>query len=75
MRDPNRAPIRFVMVTIFLLMLAGCQTVGSGVRSVSCEVFEPIYWNAADTRATVRQVVAHNAVGKTLCGWKPQSAK
>lgn len=58
-----------------LLLMTACQTTASGVRSVSCEVFEPIYWDAKDTRSTVRQIVAHNASGKALCGWKPKPAK
>jgi hypothetical protein len=55
-----------------MLLLTNCQTTGSGDRSVACETFKPIYWNKADTRPTIRQIVGHNATGKALCSWKPK---
>jgi hypothetical protein len=55
-----------------LLLLCGCQTDGSALPSVACTIFKPIYYSPAhDTRETARQVVAHNAVGKATCGWRP----
>ena len=34
-----------------------------------CSVAEPIYWSGLDTKPTIKQVKAHNAVGKALCMW------
>ena len=54
-------------------LLAGCVTDGGGLPSVACGVFNPItYSRQHDTRATVRQIVGHNAIGAKLCGWKPK---
>jgi hypothetical protein len=33
-------------------------------------VFRPISWADADTESTIRQVKAHNAVGREVCGWR-----
>lgn len=33
-----------------------------------CDISRPIYWSRKDTLETVKQVKAHNAVGK-ICGW------
>jgi hypothetical protein len=33
-----------------------------------CDIARPIYWSRKDTLETVKQVKAHNAVGK-ICGW------
>lgn len=55
-------------------MLGGCVTTGSYATnntSVACGSFRPIWWSRKDTTDTQKQVVAHNAVGKTLCRWKP----
>ncbi len=60
-----------ISVLVFAVALAGCQTDGAALPSVACTIFKPIGWSKADTRPTIRQVVAHNAVGKTTCGWKP----
>lgn len=55
-----------------MLLPAGCQTTASsGSPESACHAFEPITWSDKDTRPTVRQVVAHNAVGKAVCGWVP----
>lgn len=35
-----------------------------------CQIAEPIYWAAADTRKTKEQADRHNRKGKRLCGWK-----
>lgn len=52
-------------------MLAACATTtGSGATTVFCEGARPIRWSAADTDETIRQAKAHNAVGKSLCGWR-----
>ncbi|MEW6257981.1 MAG: hypothetical protein AB1592_18670 [Pseudomonadota bacterium] len=50
--------------------LGGCTTTtASGGRDVFCGAAAPIRWSLADTHETVRQVKAHNAVGRALCGW------
>ncbi len=54
--------------------LGGCATTDSFATNntnVACGSFQPIWWSRKDTTQTQKQVVAHNAVGKTLCGWKP----
>lgn len=64
--------LRATSVVLFGFFLAGCQTDGAALPSVACTIFKPIAWSKADTRPTIREVVAHNAVGKTTCGWKPK---
>lgn len=50
--------------------LAGCATTtATGATEVYCASAAPIRWSSADTDETIRQVKAHNAVGRTLCGW------
>jgi hypothetical protein len=34
-----------------------------------CQVAAPLRWSRNDTPDTIRQARAHNAAGKTLCGW------
>lgn len=59
--------------------LAACGTTGSFATNnstVACgspekPTFKPIWWSKKDTKQTQKQVVEHNAVGKTLCGWTP----
>jgi len=34
-----------------------------------CDGAKPIYWSGKDTRPTIQQVKAHNAVGKAACDW------
>lgn len=64
--------LRATSILFVGLLLAGCQTDGAALPSVACTVFKPItYSTSKDTRETVRQVVGHNATGKSLCGWKP----
>lgn len=54
------------------LLAAGCvTTTGGGETKVFCASAKPIAWSAADTDATIREVKAHNAVGRALCGWRP----
>ena len=53
---------------------ASCTTTtGSGgtdeAQRVACGVFQPIAWSRNDTDETIRAVKAHNAAGKSLCGW------
>lgn len=64
--------LRAISVLMVSLPLSGCMTDGAALPSVACTVFHPItYSKSKDTRETIRQVVGHNASGKTLCGWKP----
>jgi hypothetical protein len=60
------------LVLVFLcLAVAGCATDGASLPSFGCTVFKPItYSRKNDTRETVRQIVAHNAVGVEACGWR-----
>jgi hypothetical protein len=52
--------------------VAGCATDGVSLPSFGCQAFHPItYSRSKDTRETVRQIVAHNAVGVKSCGWMP----
>lgn len=47
-----------------------CPTKSSvTVGATFCQIAQPIYWSAKDTRRTKEQADAHNAVGKRLCGW------
>lgn len=72
--------LRVLISLSFLTLLGACVTDGEGLPNVACakdaetgryKTFAPItYSRIHDTRPTVRQIVAHNAVGKKLCGWK-----
>jgi hypothetical protein len=60
--------------TSCVLALAGVLSGCAGMpqpSNVGCTVFKPIGWSQRDTRPTVRQVVAHNAVGREVCHWRP----
>jgi predicted small lipoprotein YifL len=52
------------------LSLGGCGT--SGPVNPDCN-FRPLYLDPADvlTERTLRDIIAHNEKGETLCGWKP----
>lgn len=53
------------------LLAAGCvTTTGGGETKVFCAAARPIAWSTADTDNTIREVKAHNAVGRALCGWR-----
>ncbi len=58
------------MPIMMALTLTACAptTVGGG-SGVFCRVARPISWSVADSDQTIREVKAHNAVGRTLCGW------
>ena len=72
MRPRKLMPL--VTVLFGALTLAGCVTTGSqGTDSVvPCASLGPIQWSHEDTKATQRQVVGYNAVGKEACGSQPQ---
>ena len=52
-----------------LLGLTACQTTGSAGTRTACGSFRAIDWSKRDTLPTQKQVRAHNAVGKEICGW------
>lgn len=67
------------LLILCLIPLAGCSTVErSDIRatagvatSAACTAFTPILWSSHDTLETQQQARRHNAVGASLCGWKP----
>lgn len=62
---------RVPLLIAALLTSAGCATTtpSAAIRG-ACGAFRPISWASADTDPTIRQVKAHNAVGRELCGWR-----
>lgn len=54
-----------------LLLLTACATGGPVTIRGACDVFKPISSSVHDTKQTLVEVHAHNAVGTTVCGWKP----
>ena len=63
--------VRVLMLTGAMLTSAGCATTTpSAATRGACGAFRPISWARADTDPTIRQVKAHNAVGRELCGWR-----
>ena len=63
--------LKVVLLVCLCSVVAGCATDGVSLPSFGCTVFKPItYSRSKDTRETVRQIVAHNAVGVRSCGWK-----
>ena len=57
---------RYLTAIVLLGLLSACASVPKGNF---CDTAKPILWAPADTDATIRQVKAHNAVGKDQCGW------
>jgi hypothetical protein len=53
---------------LMLLIVAGCAAATPAASDSYCLVYRPVYTAAADTEATVRQVVANNAKYDCLCG-------
>jgi len=74
---PSAAPRKSAMtlLAISMLTLSGCATkTGSGEKTdvsalLFCDGAKPITWSAKDTDGTLKQVRAHNAVGKSECKW------
>lgn len=64
------------LLLIVLTAMAGCisQTVGAATDRAYCAAFRPKLWSVLDTPESIKQDKAHNAVGKKLCGWKPDDA-
>src|SRR6185312_6168555 len=75
-----RKATRCVPISLALMLtLSGCATTtdfaGPGndlLTLVACRAFRPIVWIGADTDNTLRQVKAHNAVWRSLCGSNPR---
>ena len=61
------------LIPILSFTLSGCATTtilkGQADQAPFCSVAEPIYWSGSDSVRTIKQVKAHNAVGKSLCLW------
>jgi hypothetical protein len=71
-------PMLLASLLLVSSMLAGCATTASVETSnkhVACDSFRPITWSKDDTVPTQREVVAHNSVGKVICGWVPPKRK
>lgn len=69
-------PIRNSLAVVGLsAALAGCNLSEKEIMRMAtadtaafCDIARQIYWSRKDTLETVKQVKAHNAVGK-ICGW------
>lgn len=73
-RDPWMTAAGWIAVAgliILVLALAGCQTTTGGSY---CDIAKPIRLSASSvdslTDREVEAVLAHNATGARLCGWK-----
>ena len=56
--------------------LAGCNVsnrelmrMATADTAAFCDLARPIYWARKDTLDTIKQIKAHNSVGK-ICGWR-----
>lgn len=54
---------------------SGCQTTGSGSRSVTCETIKFVYLSRKDTKDTIKQVVGNNGAWVAICGAPPAYRK
>lgn len=59
------------MICVGLAIVMWCQLPPApAVQGATfCQVAKPIYWSAADTRATKQDADRHNRIGRRLCGW------
>lgn len=69
------SPLALLSSAISLLTLTGCATTTASVEPTTssltfCDGAKPIYWAKRDTTETIKQVKAHNAVGKEACRWR-----
>lgn len=75
----SRMRKRLAMLLLFAMpTLTACETLtASGgtdlppevdPAKVACAVFGPISWSLRDTDGTIREVKAHNAAWRALCG-------
>jgi hypothetical protein len=62
--------MRAVLLLTLLPILPGCAmtTASVGTDAVACSAFEPIRWSNKDTDGTIRQIKAHNAAWRAICG-------
>lgn len=53
------------------VLLSGCATAGPATDG--CAAWRSIYISRADalTDDTAEQILAHNLIGRRLCGWVP----
>lgn len=61
-----------MLALALMLPLIGCASqTGSGAKTKSaiCDQFAPIRWSVSDTDESLKQIKAHNAVGKAICDW------
>ncbi len=67
------------LTTVLLLTvgfgISGCQTTGSGDRSVTCETIKFVYLSRKDTKDTIHQVVGNNGALTAICGPAPAYRK
>ncbi|MBP2233141.1 hypothetical protein J2847_006476 [Azospirillum agricola] len=63
--------LRMICAGLALVLLTGCATAGPGTEG-ACAAFRPVYISRADalTDGTAEQLLAHNATGARLCGWR-----
>lgn len=80
-RSKGRSMTRLQKVKMAALMLCvsltgmGCQTVGGGTKSVTCEAIKHVYLSRKDTAETIRQIVGNNGALASICGAPPPYKK
>lgn len=61
------------LMLVLASILGACTTTAGGeTKAALCDQFRPIRWSQQDTPDTIRQAKETNAVGKVLCGWRPE---
>jgi cellobiose-specific phosphotransferase system component IIA len=60
--------MRILVLTVSLILLSACEMIG---RGNDCVAWRPILVHGDDhlTTETARDILAHNLVGRRLCGW------
>jgi hypothetical protein len=60
---------RVALVGLLGLLLSACAT--GGRETDFCIIAQPVLVSKTDTltEETARQILAHNEVGRALCGW------
>jgi len=63
---------RLALLLVLAPILTACRTTAGGeTRIALCDQFRPIRWSSQDTPESVTQIKQHNAVGASICRWKP----
>lgn len=62
----TRRRARVIAWLLTPLMLGGCGSVSGG--GDFCRLYEPVYFDDADTQATIAALMRNNAVWLELCG-------